>query len=236
MLNRTVVTSLLLSAACTLPVAGQTKESLLIGPGDLLHVVVFDNPELEQHVRVTDAGNIPLLMGGGVNVLEKTPAEAAKAVEDTLVHENILLKPKVAVTVDGYETQSVTVIGEVKAPSFYRINTPTSIIEILAMAGGVSDTADRRILIERRGSREQVPYFLSNDATVAAQTAVAVNPGDIVIVPKAGVVYILGDVARPGGYTISDNQARLSVLELVARAGGTNHTAVAIAGKADSQN
>jgi polysaccharide export outer membrane protein len=226
MLKRMLFPLLLWSVAIALPVAGQTKESLLIGPGDLLHVVVFDSPELEQHVRVTDAGSIPLLMGGSVPVSNKTPADAAKAVEDALLHGNILLKPKVSVTVDEYETQSVTVIGEVKDPSFYRINTPTSIIEILAMAGGVSDTADRRILIERRGTHEKVPYFLSNDATVVAQTAVLVNPGDIVIVPKAGVVYILGDVSRPGGYAISDNEARLSVLELVARAGGTNHTAV----------
>jgi polysaccharide export outer membrane protein len=215
-----------LSAVLARPVAGQTTESLLIGPGDLLHVLVFDNPELDQHVRVTDAGNITLLMGGSVSVSNHTPAEAAKAVEFALLQGHILLKPKVSVTVDEYETQSVTVIGEVKDPSFYRINTPTSIIEILAMAGGVSDTADRRILIERRGTHEKISYFLSNDAIVAAQTAVSVNPGDIVIVPKAGIVYILGDVSRPGGYTITDNAAKLSVLELVARAGGTNHTAV----------
>jgi polysaccharide export outer membrane protein len=226
MLKRTLCSLLLLSAALTRPVVGQTKESLLIGPGDLLHVSVFDNPELEQHVRVTDAGDITLLMGGTVSVSNKTPAETAKVVETALLQGHILIKPKVSVTVDQYETQSVTVIGEVKDPSFYRINTPTSIIEVLAMAGGVSDSADRRMLIERRGTHEKISYFLSNDAAVAAQTAVSVNPGDIVIVPKAGIVYILGDVSRPGGYTISDNEAKLSVLELVARAGGTNHSAV----------
>jgi polysaccharide export outer membrane protein len=226
MLKRTLCSLLFVSAVLTLPVAGQTKESLLIGPGDLLHVLVFDNPELEQHVRVTDAGNITLIMGGAVSVSNKTPAEAGKAIQDALLQGHVLLKPQVSVTVEQYETQSVTVIGEVKDPSFYRINTPTSIIEILAMAGGVSDTADRRILIERRGTQEKVPYFLSNDATVAAQTAVLVNPGDIVIVPKAGIVYILGDVGRPGGYAITDNESKLSVLGLVARAGGTNHSAV----------
>ena len=205
---------------------GQTTESLLIGPGDLLHVKVFDNPELEQHVRVTDAGEITLVMGGTIPVSKHTPAEAAKAVEHALLEKHILLKPQVDVMVEEYETQSVTVTGEVKSPSFYRINTPTSILEVLAMAGGLTDLADRRLLIERRGTHERVPYFFSNDANVASQTAVYVNPGDIVIVPKAGVVYILGDVARPGGYTITDNEAKLSVLELVARAGGTAPSAV----------
>jgi len=55
---------------------------------------------------------------------------------------------------------------------------------------------------------------------------VKVNPGDTIVVPKAGIVYVIGDVARPGGYTMTNNEAQLSVLELIARAGGTTHTAV----------
>src|ERR1039458_5840653 len=58
----------------TLP--AQTKESLLIGPGDLLHVQVFDTPELEEHARVTDAGELPLVLGGSVRVAGLTPGEA----------------------------------------------------------------------------------------------------------------------------------------------------------------
>jgi len=226
MLKQILCFVLLASAVSTQPVLGQKPESLLIGPGDLLHVTVFDTPELEQHVRVTDAGSIPLLMGGGVSVTNRTPAEAAKVIEAALLEGHILLRPKVSVTVDQYETQSVTVIGEVKDPSFYRINTPTSIIEILAMAGGLTDAADRKLLVDRRGTHEKVTYFLSNDATVATETAVYVNPGDTVVVPKAGIVYILGDVTRPGGYAINDNEDNISVLELVARAGGTAHSAV----------
>lgn len=206
--------------------APQPKESLLIGPGDVLHVQIFDNPNLEQHVRVTDAGDITLIMGGKVHVAQCTPAQAASVIEAALVSGRFFLHPKADVVVDSYETQSVTVIGEVQDPSYYRINTPTSIIEILAMAGGLTTAADRRITIERRGTHEQVPYFLSNDPSIAAKTAILVDPGDLVIVPKAGVVYILGDVNRPGGYTISDNEAKLTVLELVARAGGTTHSAV----------
>jgi polysaccharide export outer membrane protein len=75
MLKQILCFVLLASAVSTQPVLGQKPESLLIGPGDLLHVTVFDTPELEQHVRVTDAGSIPLLMGGGVSVTNRTPAE-----------------------------------------------------------------------------------------------------------------------------------------------------------------
>jgi polysaccharide export outer membrane protein len=73
---------------------------------------------------------------------------------------------------------------------------------------------------------ERIPYFLSNNADAALDLAVEVNPGDSIFVPKAGIVYVLGDVARPGGYTMTNTEAQLTVLQLIARAGGTNHSAV----------
>src|ERR1039457_5531850 len=81
-LSKWVMLSLLLAPG--LP--AQTKESLLIGPGDLLHVQVFETPELEEHARVTDAGELPLIMGGGVKVAALTPVQAAHAIEDLLLH------------------------------------------------------------------------------------------------------------------------------------------------------
>jgi polysaccharide export outer membrane protein len=207
------------------PAAGQ-NESLLIGPGDVLHVQVFDTPELDQHARVTDQGELPLIMGGNVHVAGLTPAQAARAVEGSLRKGQFLLHPEVSITVDEYATQKVSVVGEVRAPGAYAINTPRSVLDVLTMAGGLTDVADRKVLIERRGTKVRVPYFVSNQADVALDSAVQVNPGDSVIVPKAGIVYVLGDVARPGGYTMTNNEAQLTVLELVARAGGTNHSAV----------
>lgn len=204
----------------------EPQETLLIGPGDMLHVQVFDTPELEQHARVTDAGEIPLALVGKVKVSEMTPADAAQAVEKALVERHLLQHPHVQVTVEEYATQKVTVLGEVKSPGPYATNTPRSVLDVLTLAGGLTDLADRKIVIQRHGSQEKVPYFVSNQAGVALDTAVKVNPGDTLIVPKAGIVYVLGDVARPGGYTMTNNEGQISVVELVAHAGGTNHSAV----------
>jgi polysaccharide export outer membrane protein len=206
--------------------AAQQPESLLIGPGDLLHVQVFDTPELGQDARVTDTGELPLLLGGDVKVGALTPAEAGRSIEKALVDKHILLHPRVAVTVAEYATQKVSVLGEVKTPGAYDINTPRSVLDVLTLAGGLTELADRKILIERKGTGDKVPYFVSNKAGVAMDTAVKVNPGDTLYVAKAGLVYVLGDVGRPGGYTMTNNEAQLTVLELVARAGGTNHSAV----------
>ena len=74
--------------------------------------------------------------------------------------------------------------------------------------------------------RNKVNYFLSNNSNDAIDTSVLVNPGDKVLVPKAGLVYVLGDVKTPGGYVMSNNSSQLTVLQLVAAAGGTNHSAV----------
>ncbi|UWZ86121.1 polysaccharide biosynthesis/export family protein [Occallatibacter riparius] len=206
--------------------ASAQKESLLIGPGDMLHVVVFDTPELEQHARVTDAGDFNLVMGGPVHVADLTPAEAARKVEETLKGAQLLNHPRVAIIVEEYATAKVSVLGEVKAPGAYAINTPRTVLDVLTLAGGLVPTADRKVMIERRGTKERVPYYVSNNADAALDTAVMVNPGDSIIVPKAGIVYVLGDVAHPGAYVMMNNESQLTVLQLIARAGGTNISAV----------
>jgi polysaccharide export outer membrane protein len=212
-------------------VAAQTNESLLIGPGDQLHVKVFDTPELEQSARVTDGGELPLVLGGSVKVAGLTPAQAGKAIEEELKGGHILLNPRVLVTVEQYATLSVSVLGEVKTPGAYSVATPRSILNVLSLAGGLTELADRRVLIERHGTQEKIACFISNTPATALEEAVQVNPGDTVFVPKAGIVYALGSVAHPGGYTMTNNEGRTSVLELIARAGGANTSAATAHGK-----
>ena len=204
----------------------QRTESLLIGPGDLLQVNVLDTPELNQAVRVTDAGMIPLIVGGDVQVSSQTPEAAARKIESVLFTGHFLLHPHVSVFIAEFATQKVSVLGEVKTPGAFAITTSRPVLDVLTLAGGLNDVADRRIVIERRGTHERISYFVSNTPEIALASDITVNPGDSVIVPRAGIVYVLGDVARPGGYTMSNNETAVSVLQLIARAGGTNHSAV----------
>ena len=216
--------ALTLAAVSACDVLAQQKESLLIGPGDLIQIHVFDTPELDQMARVTDAGTFPLTLGGEIKISSHTPAEASHTVEEVLASGHYLLHPRVSVTVADYATQKVSVLGEVRAPGAYAIGTPRLVNDVLALAGGLTELADRRIAIQRRGSHERISCFVTN--SIAFDSGVAINPGDTIFVPKAGVVYILGDVGRPGGYTMTNNDAEITVLQLVARAGGTNHSAV----------
>lgn len=208
----------------SLPPAG--TESLLIGPGDLIQVSVLDTPELEQQVRVTDAGKIPLAYLGEVPVSGMTPAAAAAEVQAMLISKNVMRHPQVSVRVQEYASQDVSVLGQVRTPGSYPLTTAQPILKVLSLAGGVTDLADRRITLRRRSTGEQISYLISNDAEKMLSDQLVVKPGDTVIVPKAPIVYILGDVARPGGFAMSPNETHMTLLQAIARAGSVNKTAV----------
>lgn len=206
---------------------GAQTNQLVIGPGDLLHVQVFDTPEMEQHPRVSGSGDVPLEFLGTVHLAGSTPTEAAREIENRLMEAKIVRHPQVTVSIDQYATQNVSVLGEVHQPGSYQITAPRTVIDLLAMAGGVTPTADRNITIKRHGlDGEKVQYFLSNNANTAFDKSVLVYPGDTVLVEKAGIVYVLGDVRNPGGYTMDDNRSQLTALQMIAQAGGLNKTAV----------
>ena len=202
------------------------NESLLIGPGDLLHLQVYDTPEMEQRARVTDAGNIPFSFLGTVNVSGLTPEQAAAQIERRLVAGGVMLHPQVSVRVEAYATQNASVMGQVVKPGTYEIDTSRKVVDLLAMAGGLTDMADRHITIQRSGPHKQnVVYYYSNAATAALSDDPMVFPGDTVVVPRVAVVYVLGDVLKPGGYPMITNNSNMTVLQAIALAGYANHTA-----------
>jgi polysaccharide biosynthesis/export protein len=202
------------------------QESLLIGPGDLIQVNVMDTPEMEQQVRVTDDGNVPLAYIGSVHVAGQTPATAATMIEGALIAKHVMHKPQVTVRMMELATQDVSVLGQVHTPGTYSITTPQTILKVLSLAGGLTDGADRNVTVKRGKSGEQLRYYVSNNAEQALSGVVMVYPGDTVLVARAPMVYVMGDVNRPGGYVIASNDARLSVLQVVAMAGSANKTAM----------
>jgi polysaccharide biosynthesis/export protein len=204
-----------------------TTETLLIGPGDVLHVQVLDTPEFDQHPRVTDAGEVPIIGVGNVSVIGLTPAAAASKICESLISKHYMNHPDVTVTIEQYSTQGVSVLGQVKTPGTYSISTSRSILSVISLAGGLTESADFHITIQRRdGSQQPVNYNLSNDARAAIADEVQVYPGDTVIVPKAGIAYVLGAVFRPGGFVMQNNHSQLTILQAVALAGGTPPSAV----------
>ncbi|MGC2300399.1 MAG: polysaccharide biosynthesis/export family protein [Acidobacteriaceae bacterium] len=200
-------------------------ESLLIGPGDLLGITVLRESELDQRTRVLDSGEITLALAGNVAVQGLTPAAAASRIANRYRDGGFLLHPEVSVFIEEYATQTVTVLGQVVHPGTVHLTAPRSLIDVLSLAGGLNDYADRHIVIERGGKDGvRIHAFLPNRADDALNADVLVRPGDTVMVPKAGIVYVLGDVAHPGGY-VMQNDSQMTVLQAVALAAGTARTA-----------
>jgi len=194
---------------------------LRIEPGDLLSVNVYDTPELSNSYRVDLAGDVTLPLCGKVNVRGLTLSEAATRLEAVLKDRQILNQPQVTLDVQQYAGQYVTVIGEVVNPGRVSLIAPAMLGEILAQAGGVTPLAGARIKI-RRGTddtapEQEVPYSRSQGTRAAA--SILVRPGDTVIVPRAGIVYILGAVGRPGGYMMQED-GKLNIAEALALSGG----------------
>jgi polysaccharide export outer membrane protein len=224
-MHRSVIAVFVLTTL-SLSCFGQS-ESLLIGPGDLIFVKVFDTPEMTQQIRVTDAGTAPLAFIGELKLVGQTPGEASKTIEAALVQKQLMRHPQVTLLIEDYATQNVSVLGQVRNPGVFPIATPQPILKVLSQAGGLTDMADRNVTIERHNDpSHKVHYYLANNSDKALSEGVTVYPGDTVMVPKAGIVYILGDVAHPGGYSITTNDSILTILRALALAGSANKTAL----------
>lgn len=222
-----VISALIWSATLSFgqSVAGSSHESLLIGPGDLLRVTVLGESDLSQKVRVRDSGEVTLPLIGNVQMRGLSVADAATVIADKYIEDRFLKHPEVSVFVEEYATQSVSVLGQVVKPGLVSISTSRTLVDVIATAGGLTDMADRHITIERGGnSRGVVEVFLSNRADDALNANIEIFPGDKILVPKAGIVYVLGDVGRPGGYLMQNN-SRITVLQALAMASGVNKTA-----------
>ncbi len=197
-----------------------------IASGDLLNVSVYDSPELTQKVRVEADGVVQLALIGRTKVEGLTALQAADKIADELQKHHLLLHPQVNVLIEEYASQGVSVTGEVQHPGVYSVLGSRTLLDVISMAGGLTNTADTNITIRHRsGTEENVSVNLKNDdAKTSLANNIQVYPGDLVVVPKAGIVYVLGDVGRPGGFAMMNN-GKITLLQALAQAGGANRSA-----------
>ncbi|MGB8768868.1 MAG: polysaccharide biosynthesis/export family protein [Candidatus Korobacteraceae bacterium] len=205
--------------------ANGSKTTLLLGAGDLLDVRVFDTPELSGRFRVDNLGEITLPVGGTVKVMGLTAEQVQVAIEDRLRQRDILRHPHVEVFVLEYATQGVTVTGEVKLPGVYPLLGKHTVLDFISVAGGLTPSASKTVILTHQQSPAQlVTIDLSSSTPDLEQQDFEVEPGDRIVVTRAGVVYVIGDVGRPGGYLI-ENKDTVTVLQALALAQGLNKTA-----------
>ena len=212
-----------------------------IGVGDLLHIEVFDVPELTRDARVSDTGAIGFpLIPGRIQAEGLTPYQLEGKLEQFLIENGMISHPQVSVFVKEQNSQPVSVVGAVNRPIVYQIMRPTTLLEVLAGAGGIADTAGSMILITRPVQKEGAKTEDAALATTGGGDTQTItiqlqdlldtgNPayniqifgGDVVSVPRAGIVYVLGaGIVQPGGYVLQGHGEQITVLKAVALARG----------------
>jgi polysaccharide export outer membrane protein len=194
-----------------------------IGAGDLLAVTVFDVPELTQALRVDDTGDATLLLIGRQHLAGLTTDEAQSLIARQLKEESYIVDPQVSVLIQEYSTQGVSVVGEVKKPGMYPVLGNQGILDVVAEAGGMTEMAGGEVTLRRNGTEKTIVMQFSTGNRVNVVQDVQLQPGDKVIVPRAGMVYVIGDVNRPGGFIMQTN-GNMSLLQAVAMAAGTTPT------------
>jgi polysaccharide export outer membrane protein len=206
-------------------VVSHDSAALLIGPGDELEITVYGAPDLSTHARVENDGNIFLPLVGLVFIAGDTSNQAGRKIEDTLRQANLVKNPRVAVYVKEYTASSISVAGQVAKPGVYPALGPHRLFDILQAAGGPSEKAGDRVTISHRDDPEHpISLKISKDPGQMAGNNIELQPGDTVVVSEAGVVYVLGEVSRPGGY-VMNSSGGVTVLQVIAAAGGPTRMA-----------
>lgn len=190
-----------------------------IRPGDIVEVQIFDAPEYSVRMPVSPAGQIAIPYAGLFHIEGMTSIEAAQAIARLFVQNQILRDPRVIVTTQqfGY---SVTVMGEVKSPGIYTLAGRKRLIDLLTEAGGVTTAAGHVIEIFAPGSMKN-PTTVLWDPTLRENdnAELQIKTGETILVSRCGVVYVGGNVGRPGAFPLCEsNHTTLS--EVIALAQG----------------
>jgi len=201
--------------------AAADKPQTILGPGDVIRVTVYQNPDLTTEARISELGQINFPLIGNVNVGNGTVNAAEQRIAKMLRDGNFVLRPQVTVNVLQIRSSQISILGQVNKPGRYPIDIVGSkVSEMVAAAGGVLPTgADVVTLV---GTRNGNPIKLDIDLPAIMQAGkneldMTVENGDIIYVDRAPTAYIYGEVQRPGMLRV---ERGLTLLQALAQSGG----------------
>jgi polysaccharide export outer membrane protein len=195
-----------------------------LGIGDLIEVSVYNVPELNTRTRVGTAGDLYLPLIDEVHV-DGLTVEAARVIEKRLELGGFVRNPHVQLYVSEYTSDGASVLGEVIRPGVYPVLGEQKLFNVISAAGGLSDRAGKSMTVTHRAQPDKpVTVALSRNLEDHPESNISVFAGDTIMVRRADVVYVVGEVGHPSGF-LMDNSGRLSVLQAIALAGGTTSNA-----------
>jgi polysaccharide export outer membrane protein len=196
--------------------------TLKLAPGFQLEIEVYDVAELSGTYRIDAEGNIQFPLLGSLRLAGLTRYEVSAMLEKELLLKEVLKHPQVRTDILQYMPDIVNVTGEVQQQGRLELLAPHDLLDILAKVGGVTSMAGNKVIVTRdRGNGKTVEtYVFHHNGENTDLASVMIGKGDSVTVPRAGIVYILGAVNRPGGYLLQED-GKLNVAQAFSVALGT---------------
>lgn len=216
------------------------QPSYRLGPEDTLSVQVLDVADIpDKPVKVDKNGFIDMPLIGRMEAAGKTAPELEQAIAGRL--EKFVRQPRVSVHVTEYHSQPVSVLGEVGTPGVYQLSGPKHLLEMISMAGGLRPDAGQTVQITREASigtldlpgskADATGKYVSAEIDLTSLLSgrtpaqnILMQPNDVVSVPKADLVYVIGDVKKAGGFTLRAKE-QMTVLQALSLAEGMERTA-----------
>lgn len=237
--QRFLIVLALLTSASGLQ-AEQKPVGYRLGPGDVVSLRVSEEERVSRpRVRVEDDGTLFVELIGRLNAAGTSPRELEKLIADRL--REFVQEPHVSIGVVEYGSRPVSVLGEVRSPGTHQLAGNKNLVEVLSAAGGVREEAGYTVTVTRRLEWGSIPVDSAVDDEAGGHSVVkldlhavieggapahniAIMPHDVISVPRAHLVYVIGAVERSGGFALRERE-QISVIEALALAGGLDRIA-----------
>lgn len=214
--------------------ADQDYQDYMIGPRDVLQIRVFNQPDLSGPYTVEADGMLSFPLIGRITAGDLSVRQFEQALSERLA-DGYFKNPAVTVTVVEYNSRRVFIIGEVREPAAYPLTGVMSVVELLALAGGTTQSASGDAVVVRGGPKSTGPVLTadSEDASTIRVNLEALESGDLsqnvslqhgdtIFVLRREVMYVSGEVRNPGEYPVRQGTTVLQALSL---AGGSTEFA-----------
>lgn len=217
----------------------------IIDADDVIDVYIVGVPQLSRSYRVSPDGTIMIpLLPSPIAAQGLTLNQLSAVISNKLRTEGLVSHPHVIVAVKSSQSHAVAISGAVQNPQIYPVFAPTTLLDVISQAGGLAPDAGSTAIITRGDAAMQASWLardsgppVSPDGTIKVNLTkllatgdpklnIPIYPGDKVTIQRAGVVYVVGAVGRPGGFTLSGGREKMTVLQAVALGEGLKGTAL----------
>ena len=224
-----------------IPRSSDASPDYVLGPGDQVVLHVQDMDEIsDKPLRIDPNGFLDLPLAGRINVSGMTIEQFKQELANKL--RRYITSPQISVNLTDDQSRPVSVIGEVNTPGVHQLQGPKRLIEVISMAGGLREDAGSDLILTREVRWGSLPLpGATTDPTGQYSTArlsipsligaknptdnILVQPNDVISVPKAEIVYVVGNVKRSGGYPLTSHEQAMSLVQAVSLAQGLDRDA-----------